>query len=102
MTKNESKQWIEKTCGTGWLPLIDLIFNNLPKGLCIESVYQKWGALTVDTSPYDEDFQTYLDKISEKSTYLCEKCGAKAKVREKDGWLRTLCQKHSTNKEIIG
>ncbi len=45
-TRDDSKKWIEKTCGKGWLKLVDEVYDKLPNDLKINQAYQKWGTLT--------------------------------------------------------
>ena len=94
MNREESKSWIKKTCGDGWLPLIDAVYDKLPSGIQVTSVYQKWGSLNFDIKPWNENFGGYLEEIKEKSLELCEVCGAKAEEKTTNGWVNTLCEIH--------
>ncbi len=95
MDRQEAKFRIKKTCGRGWLPLVDVIFDRLPGGIEIASIYQKWGALTVDIEPKDVDFQAFLQDTSTKSTKICEICGTITDISfsHQADEIRTLCQK---------
>jgi len=98
MTREESKDWLKKTCGEGWFSLVDDVYNNLPNNLVVTSVYQKWGALNFDIEPWNEEFEHYLEKITEKSMGVCEVCGAKGKERTINDWVHTLCENHYESK----
>ncbi len=42
MDREAAKEWILKTCGEGWLNLVDIIFDNKPENIEITVVFQKW------------------------------------------------------------
>lgn len=94
VNREEAKKWIAKVCGTGWLTLIDEVYNNLPKGIKITQVYQKWGLLKFDPSEEHPEFEKYLEDIELKSSKMCEKCGLPALETIIDGWVTTLCDNH--------
>lgn len=94
MNRKESKAWIKKKCGDGWLPLIDSVYDNKPDHIKITDIYQKWGALVFDSEPWDENFENFLDKINKNSMKHCEVCGSKGEGRNVDSWVFTLCKNH--------
>ncbi|MEN9360343.1 MAG: hypothetical protein RL095_1878 [Verrucomicrobiota bacterium] len=94
MTKDEALSWIEETCGQGWLGLVDEVYTALPDGVSISQVYQKWGVLRFDISPDDEAFTEYLEMIEERSSRICEKCGAAGELRTVGSWESSLCDEH--------
>ncbi|MFK3651032.1 hypothetical protein ACI2IY_21735 [Lysobacter enzymogenes] len=51
MTRDEAKQWIEETCGKGWLPLVDKAFDSLPSEVTIVEAFQKYGHLEFRIDP---------------------------------------------------
>ena len=76
MDRDAAKGWISETCGPGWLPLLDEVFDNLPAGVVILQVYQKWASLQFDFMPNDEAFSDFLWDVQERSERTCEVCGA--------------------------
>jgi len=98
MNRNESKAWIKEKCGDGWLSLIDSVYDHKPDNVMITDTYQKWGALTFDHKPWDEEFGNYLDEINEKSMGICEICGTKGEERTVKERVYTLCTNHYQSK----
>ncbi len=94
-TREDSKKWIRKTCGTGWLDLVDEVYDNLPSDLGINQAYQKWGSLMFDLEKENEAFERFLEVIEEKSSKTCEKCGSVGEEVSIDGWIHTRCKNHS-------
>ncbi len=84
---------IEKTCGNGWLSLVDQVFDKLPSGFAIKQTYQKWGALMFDVEPYNEEFEIFLEKIEDQSKRICEICGEDGEEKIVNDWVETLCNK---------
>ena len=95
MTRQEAKDWISKTCGEGWLSLVDNVFDRVPNDIEITQVYQKWAGLHFDTSKENELFERYLMEIQEISEATCEKCGEKGDHYVIQNWEYTRCKKHS-------
>ena len=94
-TREESKRWIEKTCGKGWLILVDEVYDKLPTHLSITQAYQKWGILMFDINKEDQDFETFLQSIEDKSSEICEICGESGGEVTVDNWIHTRCKAHS-------
>ncbi len=94
MTREDAKNWISKTCGEGWLHLVDQAYDNLPEGVEIIQVYQKWAGLHFDTSRELESFDRYLEEIFEISEVTCEMCGEKGSHYVIDSWEYTRCATH--------
>ena len=94
MTRREAKDWIEKTCGRGWLPLVDRAYDALPVHLTIVQAYQKWGALRFDVDAKDEAFAAVLEALLTESLETCEQCGAPGGATIVEGWETTLCNAH--------
>lgn len=99
MTLEEAKKHTSNTRGNGWLPLVDEVFNKLDNKFIITQVFQKWGELWFDFKPYDEDFDTYLESIAEKSKNICSICGDNADEKIINGWVVSLCNNPSCAKE---
>ncbi len=97
MNRLEAKKWILEKCGKGWLGLIDEVFDNLPAGIEIIQVYQKYAGFCVDINPASESFEDFLADIEERSCSLCEICGKEANQYEIQGWEYTRCVDHCEN-----
>lgn len=95
MNRDEAKSWIKKTCGEGWLHLVDQVFDNLTSEASVTQAYQKYAALMFDINPYSEDFEKFLEQIEEKSLSTCEKCGSKGYRHIISNWEHTRCAVHS-------
>ena len=74
MTREEAKNWISKTCGAGWLGLVDKAYDALQTNIQITDVYQKWAALSFDINCDHKEFEIFLLELSEKSESICEVC----------------------------
>ena len=94
MEITEAKEWIVKTCGEGWMPLVEEAYEKLPSTISISCVYQKWGVLKFDCEPWDEGFESFLEDIEERSMGICEKCGGAGAEKIIDGWVHTRCDLH--------
>ncbi|UTW45408.1 hypothetical protein KFE80_00280 [bacterium SCSIO 12696] len=94
MNRTESINWIRKKCGEGWVPLVEDIYSDLPKGTTITSIYQKWGALMFDASPWSDEVEEIYNRIESVSLQTCEVCGAKGKETTISGWVHTRCENH--------
>ena len=86
---------IEATCGKGWLPLVEEVYQKLPSHLKITQAYQKWGELCFDLDQEDEAFGAILEEIQLRSSQMCEICGADGKERIVDNWVHTRCASHA-------
>lgn len=94
MNKHEAIKWIGGKCGSGWLPLVERIYNEIPTGTVVSSVYQKWGSLMFDATPWNDTVETVHDDIEAISLKTCEICGTEGKETEIAGWRHTRCEKH--------
>lgn len=87
----------------GWLGIIkrlieDLIELGWDKEIC--QVKEKFGGLRFYINTGSEAIWQRI-QLAESSSYItCEKCGELGQVRG-DGWITTLCEKHSEGKKII-
>ena len=103
-----------KSVGSGWSSLIELAFEELKKypDFKIVQVKEKFGKLRIyfdeifdkNMTKHDfknkdyQDFYQFLLKLELKSKEICENCGKKGKLIEKNGWLITSCAKCFDNK----
>ncbi len=95
MDRESAKKHINETCGSGWLNLVDIIFDNKPEHIKITWVFQKWAGLKVDYDGEDLHFEELLDTIYLISQFICEICGKSGGFTIIDGWDTTLCDAHS-------
>lgn len=100
MDRESAKDHISKTCGAGWLNLIDIVYDNKPPEIEITEVFQKWGGLSVHYHGENMLFDELTDMIYYMSQKMCEKCGLSGRLSIIDGWETTLCHQH--HEEITG
>ncbi len=94
MDRNTALRLTTENGHPGWLTLVHILYDNLPEGITITEVFQKWGGLKVSLEGEHEIFQELADQVYYISQYLCEVCGASAKCCILDGWETTLCLAH--------
>lgn len=94
MDKQEATIHIKETCGSGWLPLVDRVYDLKPEGVAITSIYQKWGALMFDAEPWGDAIEKLHDEIEEVSLKTCEICGTAGSEHNVDNWIHTRCEEH--------
>lgn len=99
MDREAAKKHILETCGPGWLNLVDIVYDNLPEGIEITEVFQKWAGLKIRYNGENEHFQELTDMIYYMSQKMCEICGQSGNYAPVFGWETTLCEKHL--KELI-
>lgn len=90
-------------CGDGWYKVIDGLCKRIMK-LTKESgseiptatqVKEKFGTLRFYLSPETDEVFDLIMKAEQKSAQTCEICGKIGKLREKNTWLKTLCDNHA-------
>ena len=89
--------------GDGWYTLIDDLCAKLqadadacgsqPKAY---QVKEKFGGLRFYVDIATPEQQEMIGEAEEKSTKLCEVCGA-AGTRTRSGWIKTLCKAHNSD-----
>ena len=94
MNQAESLNWIKENCGEGWLPLVKKLFSTLPEGTTVTSIYQKWGALMFEATPWSHKVEKIHDDIESISLQTCEICGELGKETNIDSWIHTRCENH--------
>ena len=99
------KGWAEEhiQCSDGWADIIDemsqkiidYLKTNPIKDFTI-SIKEKYAELTVYQRPWprNETIEEIIDKASEKSSIVCETCGAPGSLTESDGWMTVACNRH--------
>ncbi len=94
LNRENAKAWILETCGEGWLNLVDIAYDNIPEGLIITEVFQKWGALVIRYEGENEIFEELVNNIKFISEHCCEICGKSARQAILDGWETAVCRVH--------
>ena len=89
--------------GPGWYGIIkrlivDLIELEWDKQIC--QVKEKFGGLRFYINSGSEEIWQRIHLAEAASYITCEKCGELGQIRG-DGWISTLCEKHSEGKKII-
>ena len=83
--------------GKGWVPLIEPIIervrelNKAGANVKISQIKEKWGSLTIYFDSAPEELWEMAREAEEKSTIICEECGARATQAEVNGWIYTRC-----------
>jgi hypothetical protein len=88
-------------CGEGWRKLIEQLDRDI-RALSPDyrpaQVKEKFGGLRfyIDTLPgvKYETVSPLIREAEQKSYEICEVCGEPGRLRERRGWMKTLCDKH--------
>lgn len=76
----------------GWHALVDEAFDLVEsQGVAVIQVKEKFGQLRIYTSTADADFYSKIWAIEERSSTICEFCGAPSEIRNRGGWLKSIC-----------
>ena len=94
MDREAAKEWITKNEGTGWLTLIDIMYDNKPESIEITAVFNKWAGLKVDFIGEDVIFEELLETIYSISEKMCAICGKSGRHAVIDDIETTLCDQH--------
>lgn len=94
VNREDAKKWIKKTCGEGWLNLVDIVYDNKPSHIDIYGAFQKWGALTIQYTGEDLTFEELVENVECISKKMCEKCGRSGEEAQIGGSTETLCELH--------
>lgn len=88
--------------GEGWQKLIEFTHfyvSKLDPGYEVIQIKEKFGglryyvSLSADLDLNDNQIiQTLIDMAEQLSFLICEDCGGKGRVKNLQGWLRTLCE----------
>lgn len=90
--------------GPGWASLIEELFSFMEqrKVDCkIIQVKEKWGGLRVYTDGLDETLDEKIQELEKRSFTICEVSGAPGKLRNCNGWYRTLSDVHGKDYPIV-
>ena len=90
--------------GEGWAGLVNEAFDALGKirgDIKILQVKEKYGGLRIYTDYSHIDYDLILINLEKKSFTICELCGEPAKLRNTNGWYRTLCDAHALGSPVV-
>jgi hypothetical protein len=83
-----------QSVGAGWANLINEIFDfieqNKITNVRIIQVKEKWGGLRVYTDFINDKLDEKIRDAERRSYTMCEVSGAPGKLRDCNGWYRTL------------
>lgn len=100
----ESPVWRSVDCGRGWWPLIralDERLRQLAPGYRVTQVKEKFGSLRYYIAPLPEPratqdaVATVIRETEQQSRAVCEVCGSSGSTRVRNGWHKTLCDRHN-------
>lgn len=103
-------------CGAGWLPLLEDALQDLERlrssssnpQFSVLQAKEKFGALRlyvrVDRGTADDlaAVGTLISRVEERSRTTCARCGARAQVREHEGYWSTRCDSCASNRARPG
>ncbi|AUN38667.1 hypothetical protein [Tsukamurella tyrosinosolvens] len=83
--------------GRGWQPLVEELRRDLAAvGAELGVVYERYGLLAADISPWSAATQELVDAAEERSSAVCEECGRPGReVTLPSGWVKTRCGEHA-------
>ena len=87
------KQLALESVGAGWASLIEEVFSFMEQNKInckIIQVKEKWGGLRIYTDIIHEQLDKKIIEVEKKSFTICETSGAPGKLRNCNGWYRTL------------
>jgi hypothetical protein len=100
------KEHIFEEWPEGWKSLIENMLAELTTYIqskieppahpfAILQIKEKFGALTVYAAYQDEGHRAILSKYYTLSTHTCMYCAKEGNIEKTNGWLRSVCPKHS-------
>lgn len=89
-------------CGDGWYQLIDTLCERIEsrvqvykaEPVIVDQVKEKFGTLSFYYSGGDDRIAGMVVMAEQYSAYVCETCGNKGQIRNKNHWLYTACDEH--------
>ena len=97
----EARAMISNECPEGWKALVAPLIEQCEKeGVKIAQIKEKFGALRFYLALWEKaspGLQTEIDAAERASITICQECGGSGRTREKNGWLRTLCDSHAAD-----
>lgn len=87
--------------GTGWHPLViemcEKLAPHINENFRITQIKEKFGALRVTAEGASSEACEIIEDYEQRSTHICEFCGAPGKLRPFYGWWKTMCGKCEEN-----
>jgi hypothetical protein len=84
-------------CGNGWYNLLDTLIGEILKvspNTKAMQIKEKWGTLRVYVVDANDAAYDLIDGAESDSEKICEVCGKEGSLRDKLGWVRTMCDEH--------
>lgn len=93
-----------RECDSGWDKLIDELIeelNELPDDIEVLQIKEKYGGLRFYVNGASDKAFDIISRYENYSYHVCECCGDfyTAKLRVKNGWYKTLCNKCAKDME---
>src|ERR1700722_6384718 len=102
MPERKPEYWLE-CVGPGWRPIVkECLDAIIPLGAHITQVKEKFGGLRVYyalTLNHNETIVAEIRRAEYLAGVTCEDCGEPGVKVEIRGWLKTLCEKHLTERQ---
>jgi hypothetical protein len=88
------RKWIQDV-GPGWKPIVEKYVPMIKaKGGFIMQVKEKFGGLRIYSQGGDYEAISDLERTAESISFLtCEYCGEPGNLKNKNGWIKTCCEK---------
>jgi hypothetical protein len=99
--------------GTGWWPILETLCANIQSHIDwrvkqgneiaqveVEQIKEKFGGLRFYYSGGDDEISGMVRMAEAWADIACEECGA-AGTRRSGGWIRTLCDKHEAERQLL-
>ncbi len=85
-----SKFWIP-ILSEGFKEINQIVQDQKIKDFRITQVKEKFGSLRIYSNFYTDEIDAVIDKMEDKVSTICEKCGSPEGKFRQDGWLRVEC-----------
>ncbi len=88
-----TKDWSDLV-DEGWKPLMRGL-QEVAGDVTLTQVKEKFGTLRIYWMGEDEHFEGYVDFAAVLSAHICEVCGKPGELRNRKGWVKTVCDEHA-------
>lgn len=95
----------ELSVGDGWFDLLDKLCTKLQalsdatgEQIVAAQVKEKFGGLRFYLHNHSPEADIFIAQAEQKAAITCEECGAPGVART-DGWIKTLCDRHATERK---
>lgn len=87
------REYAKMCVGKGWHSLVDEAFDAVEAERAqVAQVKEKFGQLRIYLNSESEELYKKIYEIEERSSTICETCGAPGRIVNRGGWLRTICK----------